>query len=60
MTKTFACKDMGAATCNYTDSAKDDQTLVNKVKGHIQKVHKEIKNFDGAMEAKVKSVIKEA
>jgi predicted small metal-binding protein len=60
MTKTFACKDMGAANCNYTDQAKDENSLVRKVKDHVQKVHKEIKNFDAGVEAKVRAAIKSA
>lgn len=59
MAKEFACKDMGAANCNFKTSGKDTNTVVNKVKDHIQKVHKEIKSFDAAVEAKVRNAVKE-
>jgi predicted small metal-binding protein len=60
MAKQFACKDIGAMNCSFSTTGKDSNTVVNKVKEHLQKVHKEIKGFDAALEAKVKGAIKEA
>jgi len=60
MAKQYACKDIGATNCNFTTTAKDENSLMRKVKDHVQKVHKEITKLDGEFEAKVKAAMKEA
>jgi len=56
--KQFACRDVGYKDCDYKVTGKDDQDVLDHLKGHASEKHG-IKDFSADLINKVKSKIYE-